>query len=92
MFGYPLASYQLIQYKFANFLSEICIGLQSCFQVGRLKDDNLLNPTQISIVKRNSCMKAISAARECRDILGGNGIIDEFDIMRHMCNLESVNT
>ena len=92
MFGYPLASYQLIQYKFANILSEISIGLQSCLQVGRLKDDKLLNPTQISIIKRNSCMKALAAARECRDILGGNGIIDEYDIMRHVCNLETVNT
>ena len=92
MFGYPLASYQLIQYKLANISSEVAIGLQSCLQVGRLKDEKLVNPTQISIVKRNSCMKAIAAARECRDILGGNGIIDEYDIMRHVCNLETVNT
>jgi len=92
MFGYPLASYQLVQYKFADILSEISIGLQACLQVGRLKDEQLINPTQISIVKRNSCTKAIEAARVCRDVLGGNGIIDEYDVMRHACNLESVNT
>jgi len=92
MFGHPLASYQLIQYKLANVLSEISIGLQSCLQVGRLKDSELLNPTQISIIKRNSTMKALNAARDCRDILGGNGIIDEYHVMRHLCNLETVNT
>jgi len=92
MFSFPLASYQLIQYKMADILSEIAIGLQSCVQVGRLKENGILNPTQISIIKRNSCAKALRAARDCRDILGGNGIIDEYDVFRHVCNLETVNT
>jgi len=92
MFSYPLASYQLIQSKFADMASEIAIGNQACLQVGRLKDQGMLDPTQISIIKRNSCAKALTAARECRDILGGNGIIDEYDIFRHMSNLETVKT
>ena len=92
MFNYPLSSYQLIQYKLSNIISEIFISLQSCLQIGKLKDLNLINPTQISIIKKNSCIKSLNCARECRDILGANGIIDEYHIMRHLCNLESVNT
>ena len=92
MFGYPLASYQLIQHKFSQIATDIGLGLQGCLRVGRLKDEKNLHPTQISIVKRNSCLKALDAARNCRDVLGGNGIVDEYHIFRHMCNLETVNT
>ena len=87
MFGYPLASYQLIQHKFSQIATDIGLGLQGCLRVGRLKDEKNLHPTQISIVKRNSCLKALDAARNCRDILGGNGIVDEYHIFRHMSNL-----
>merc|ERR1719477_571324 len=79
MFGHPLSSYQLVQYKLAHMLSEVAVGMEACLQVGRLKDAKMLNPTQISIIKRNSCLKALEAARECRDILGGNGIIDAYE-------------
>ena len=84
MFGYPLASYQLIQYKFAQILTDISLGFQGCLRVGRLKDEGRVHPTQISIIKRNSCLKSLDAARQCRDILGANGIVDEYHIMRHM--------
>lgn len=91
-FGKPLASYQLIQKKFADMLMEIAIGLQSCLHVGRLKDKNLVPPEMISILKRNSTGKALKIARTARDILGGNGISDEYHIIRHCMNLEAVNT
>lgn len=91
-FHRPLAANQLIQKKMADAHTEIAIGLQACIQVGRLKDAGMLSPEMISMVKRNSCGKAINIARECRDMLGGNGISDEYHIIRHAANLEAVNT
>ena len=91
-FGTPLASFQLIQKKFAEMLTEITLGLQGCLQLSRLKDEGKLAVEMISMMKRNNCMKSLQIARECRDILGGNGITDEYHIMRHVMNLEAVNT
>eukprot|EP00808_Paulinella_micropora_P008423 g41544.t1 len=92
MFGSPLAGFQLIQVKLADMCAEIAIALQSCLQVSRLKDQGKEAPEMISIIKRNSSVKALNIARTCRDMLGGNGIVDEYHVMRHMCNLESVVT
>jgi glutaryl-CoA dehydrogenase len=91
-FGKPLASFQLIQKKFADMSTEISLGLQAVYQVSRLKDEGKVAPEMISMVKRNSCGKSLDIARQCRDILGGNGIADEYHIIRHVMNLESVNT
>nr|CAD2200357.1 unnamed protein product [Meloidogyne enterolobii] len=91
-FNKPIAGTQLVQLKLADMLSEISIGLQACLRVSRLKDEGKVAPEQISLIKRNSCGKALDIARKARDILGGNGIVDEYHIMRHMVNLESVNT
>jgi len=91
-FGRPLAQNQLIQKKMADALTEISIGLQACIQVGRLKDQGKASPQMISMIKRNSCGKALDIARQCRDMLGGNGICDEYHIIRHVMNLEAVNT
>ncbi|KAI9268064.1 glutaryl-CoA dehydrogenase [Phascolomyces articulosus] len=91
-FGKPLASKQLIQKKMADAHTEIALGLQAALQVGRLKDSGELAPEMISMIKRNSCGKALAIARECRDMLGGNGISDEYHIIRHAANLEAVNT
>lgn len=91
-FGNPLAKNQLIQKKLADMMTEISIGLQACLQVGRLKDLGNATPEMISIVKRNSCGKALDIARTARDMLGGNGICDEYHIIWHVMNLESVNT
>ncbi|HVW68407.1 MAG TPA: acyl-CoA dehydrogenase [Steroidobacteraceae bacterium] len=91
-FGRPLAANQLIQRKLADMQVEITLGLQACLRVGRLLDEGKCPPANISIVKRNSCGKALAIAREARDMHGGNGISDEFHVMRHMCNLEAVNT
>lgn len=91
-FGRPLASKQLIQLKLANMMTEITIGLQSVLRVGRLFDDGKVTPEMISLVKRNSTGKALDIARMSRDMHGGNGISDEFHVIRHMMNLESVNT
>lgn len=91
-FGRPLAQTQLIQKKFADMLTEITLGLQACLRVGRLKDENRATPEMISLIKRNSCGKALDIARQARDILGGNGISDEYHIIRHVMNLEAVNT
>lgn len=91
-FKAPLASYQLVQKEFADMQTEIAIGLQACLKAGRLKEENKLAPEMISLIKRNSCMKSIDIARRCRDMLGGNGISDEYHIIRHVMNLESVNT
>lgn len=91
-FGTPLAGNQLIQFKLAEMAAEIGLGLQGCLQVGRMKDAGTVDPTHISIVKRNSCMKSLDIARKARDMLGGNGIVDEYHIIRHMINLETVNT
>ncbi|XP_033116301.1 glutaryl-CoA dehydrogenase, mitochondrial-like [Anneissia japonica] len=91
-FGVPLARNQLIQKKLADMLTEISIGLQSCLQVGRLKDQGMIAPEMISMIKRNSCGKSLDIARMARDMLGGNGISDEYHVIRHVMNLESVNT
>lgn len=91
-FGRPLAQNQLIQKKYADMCTEIGLGLQAAIQVGRLKDDNKASPEQISMIKRNNCGKALDIARQCRDTLGGNGISDEYHIIRHVMNLEAVNT
>lgn len=91
-FGRPLAATQLIQKKLADMQTEICIGLQGCLQAGRLKERDELAPELISMLKRNSCGKALDVARMARDMHGGNGISDEYPVFRHMCNLETVNT
>ncbi|MEC7587114.1 MAG: acyl-CoA dehydrogenase [Pseudomonadota bacterium] len=91
-FNRPLAVNQLIQLKLANMHTEINIGLQSCLRVGRLLDEGNCPPENISLVKRNSCGKALDIARAARDMHGGNGIAEEYHVMRHMMNLETVNT
>ncbi len=91
-FGSPLAATQLVQLGLANMLTEINLGLLGCLQVGRLKDQGLAAPQMISLIKRNSCVKALDIARQARDMLGGNGIVDEYHVMRHSTNLETVNT
>lgn len=91
-FGKPLASTQLIQKKLADMQTEITTGLFACLQVGRLMDAGTLAPEAISLIKRNSCGKALEIARTARDMHGGNGIADEFHVIRHMMNLEAVNT
>ena len=91
-FGKPLASKQLIHKKFADMQSEITLGLQSVLRVGRLIDESKMKPEMISLVKRNNCQKALDIARSARDIFGGNGIADEYHIIRHCMNLEAVNT
>jgi glutaryl-CoA dehydrogenase len=91
-FGKPLAATQLIQKKLADMQTDITTGLFACLQVGRLMDAGTLSPEAISLVKRNSCGKALEIARTARDMHGGNGISDEFHIIRHMMNLEAVNT
>merc|ERR1712038_2065143 len=91
-FGRPLAQNQLIQKKMTDAVTEITLGLHSCLQLGRLKDEGLWAPEMISILKRNNCGKALDIARTCRDMLGGNGIQDEYHIIRHVMNLEAVNT
>ena len=91
-FGRPLAANQLIQFKLANMMSEIAYGLQGALRVGRLFDQGKATPEMISIVKRNSCAAALDIARASRDMHGGNGIADEFHVIRHVMNLEAVNT
>ena len=91
-FGQPLASKQLIQKKLADMETEISIGLQAVLRVGRLIDQNEMKPEMISMVKRNNCQKALDIARDSRDIHGGNGISDEYHVIRHCMNLEAVNT
>ncbi len=91
-FGRPLAANQLIQKKLADMLTEITLGLQGCLRLGRLKDEGNAPVELTSIMKRNSCGKALDIARMARDMLGGNGISDEFGVIRHMVNLEVVNT
>eukprot|EP00040_Diaphanoeca_grandis_P038941 m.257763 g.257763 ORF g.257763 m.257763 type:complete len:421 (+) comp35665_c0_seq1:169-1431(+) len=92
-FGVPLAKNQLMQLKMADMLTEISIGLQACLRVGQLRDElGYFTPDQISLIKRNSCGKSLNIARVARDMLGGNGIVDEYHIIRHMMNLEVVNT
>jgi glutaryl-CoA dehydrogenase len=91
-FGRPLAATQLIQLKLANMQTEIALGLQAALRVGRLLDQGLATPEMISLVKRNSCGKALEIARTSRDMHGGNGIADEYHVIRHVMNLEAVNT
>ena len=91
-FGRPLAANQLIQKKLADMQTEITLGLQGCLRLGRLKDEGRAAPEITSIMKRNSCGKALDIARMARDMHGGNGIVDEFHVIRHVLNLETVNT
>jgi len=91
-FGRPLAANQLIQKKLADMQTEITLGLQGCLRLGRLKDEGKAAPEITSIMKRNSCGKALDIARMARDMHGGNGIVDEFHVIRHLLNLETVNT
>ena len=91
-FGRPLAANQLIQKKLADMQTEIALGLQGCLQLGRMKDAGTASVDLTSILKRNSCGKALDIARMARDMLGGNGISDEYGVVRHMVNLEVVNT
>ena len=92
MFGRPLANTQLVQKKLADMLTEITLGLHSVLQLGRLMDAGQAAPEMISIMKRNNCGKALDIARVARDMHGGNGISDEYHVIRHMVNLETVNT
>jgi len=91
-FNKPLGSNQIIQLKLADMQTDISIGLQGCYRAGQLMDDHNISPELISLIKRNSTGKALEIARKSRDMLGGNGISDEYPIMRHMVNLEVVNT
>lgn len=91
-FGRPLAANQLIQLKLANMQTEITLGLQAALQVGRLMDSGNWAPEMVSLIKRNNCGKSLDIARLARDMHGGNGISDEYGVIRHMVNLETVNT
>ena len=91
-FGRPLAANQLIQKKLADMQTEITLGLQACLRVGRMKDEGVASVEVTSLIKRNSCGKALDIARVARDMLGGNGISDEYGVIRHVVNLEVVNT
>jgi glutaryl-CoA dehydrogenase len=91
-FNRPLAATQLIQLKLADMQTDISLALQGCFRAGQLMDENNIAPELISLIKRNSCGKSLEIARKARDMLGGNGISDEYPVMRHMVNLETVNT
>jgi len=91
-FGRPLAANQLIQFKLANMQTDITLGLQACLRVGRMMDEGTWSPEAVSMIKRNNCVKSLDIARIARDMHGGNGIADEFQVIRHMVNLETVNT
>ena len=91
-FGKKLAANQLIQKKLADMQTEITLGLHACLRLGRLKDGGTATPEMVSLLKRNSCGKALEIARMARDMHGGNGIVDEYHVIRHMMNLETVNT
>ena len=91
-FGRPLAANQLIQKKLADMQTEIALGLQASLRVGRLFDEGRAAPEMVSLVKRNNCGKALDIARVSRDVHGGNGIVDEYHVIRHVMNLETVNT
>ena len=91
-FGAPLASKQLVQKKLADMETEITLGLQAALRVGRLIDEDNFKPEMISLIKRNNCQKALDIARNARDMHGGNGVIDEYHVIRHTMNLEAVNT
>ena len=88
----PLAANQLVQKKLADMQTEITLGLHSCLRLGRLMDDGLAPPEAVSLLKRNNCGKALDIARTARDMHGGNGVADEYHVIRHMMNLEAVNT
>jgi glutaryl-CoA dehydrogenase len=92
MFGKPLASTQLVQKKLADMQTEITLGLQGALRLGRLMDEGRASPEMISLMKRNNCGKALDIARVARDMHGGNGIADEYHVIRHAMNLEAVNT
>lgn len=92
MFGRPLAATQLVQKKLADMQTEITLGLQGALRLGRLLDEGKAAPEMISLMKRNNCGKALDVARVARDMHGGNGIVDEYHVIRHMMNLETVNT
>ncbi len=92
MFGRPLAATQLIQKKLADMQTEITLGLHAVLRLGRLMDAGEASPEMISLLKRNNCGKSLDVARQARDMLGGNGIADEYHVIRHMVNLETVNT
>ena len=91
-FGRPLAANQLIQFKLANMQTDIALALQAALRVGRMMDEGAAAPEAVSLIKRNNCLKALDVARVSRDMHGANGIADEFHVMRHMVNLETVNT
>jgi len=91
-FGRPLAANQIIQLKLADMQTEIALGLQGCLRLGRLLDEQAAEPEMISLMKRNNCGKALAIARTARDMHGGNGISDEYHVIRHVMNLEAVNT
>ncbi len=91
-FGRPLAANQLVQLKLSNMMTEITLGLQSVLRVGRLMDEGRASPEMVSLIKRNSCGKALDIARVARDMHGGNGVSDEYHVIRHVMNLEAVNT
>ena len=91
-FGRPLAANQLVQRKLADMATDIALALQGCLRLGRMKDEGIAPIEATSIMKRNSCGMALEIARNARDMLGGNGISDEFGVARHMVNLEVVNT
>ena len=91
-FGRPLAANQLIQKKLADMETEIALGLAGSLQLGRLMERGEASPPMISLLKRNNCGKALDIARSARDMLGGNGISDEYHVIRHVLNLEAVNT
>jgi glutaryl-CoA dehydrogenase len=91
-FGRPLAANQLIQKKLADMQTEIALGLQGCLRLGRMKEEGTAAVELTSLLKRNSCGKALDIARLARDMMGGNGITDEFAVIRHLVNLEAVNT
>ena len=92
IFGKPLAAQQLIQKKLADMQTEITLSLTACWRLGKLRDEGRAAPEAISLLKRNNCGKALDIARQSRDMLGGNGIADEYHVLRHMMNLEAVNT
>jgi glutaryl-CoA dehydrogenase len=91
-FGRPLAANQLVQKKLADMETDIALGLQASLRVTRLMDEGRCPPEAVSIVKRNNCGKALEIARTARDMHGGNGISEEYHVMRHVANLETVNT
>jgi glutaryl-CoA dehydrogenase len=91
-FGRPLAQTQLIQKKLADMQTEISLGLQGCLRMGRLFDEHKVSAELISLMKRNNCGKALEIARMSRDMHGGNGVSDEYGVIRHVMNLEAVNT